>query len=231
MAIRTRPLWIAASVVAGLALASTPGRGQVAKAPVRPSAGDDVSSKAATREEKVAGVVYKIEASEPNAKEKRLRINSSIPWADYVRDQAESAARAKATPPKAEAAKAIAVLGHPRDNDVVLLVDATRETTVETRFRSSTDDATKGAKSPEAALKVEEQAVDPQAKSKAGQPAAAKTTSIADLKEGEFVEIVYTHADARNRADQVTILRPVDRNATPAEEGNTRAPAKSATRP
>lgn len=211
-----------------------PGYGQDPTTKPKPA---EVTRAGQTDGERVAGVVYKIEAGDAkDAKSatKRLRINTSIPWEDYVRDQAQSVAASKGAASKdtskGDRKDSVAVLGHPRENDVVIVVEAPGDSVVERRFRSARDDATKGAATPEGALKVEERAVDP-ARDARPRGESTEKGDLSSLKEGQFVEVTYKKGDDRKQASRVFIFLPVDRDATPARDGNTRAPGKAESKP
>ncbi len=228
-------------VAASLALAG-PAVGQTAATKGSPS-----TAKGAGAPETAAGVIVKVEpvgkgaspGTVPDRAGKdgtemprtvRLTINTAAVWRDWVRDQAtldpKSPRRAAA-----DGNKSVATDGQPRSEDTLLVVDLAPETRVETRYRSATDEASQGAKTPGGAAKAEA-STDPADTSKAESEPKRKGSStkpgadaleekmarfsVDDLKPGLYVEVDFRHVQATDRASIVRVMRPVGGPQTPA---------------
>jgi len=121
-------------------------------------------------------------------------------------------------------ANSVATRGEPRSADTEVVVDVGPNTKIETRFRASTEERTKGSKTPAEAREVGDET----SKDKGDRGARAKTRAgdsgvtrfqADDLKPGLFVEVDYRHEDSRNLATSVTVIRPIGGPDTPAETG------------
>src|SRR4051794_31109401 len=96
----------------------------------------------------------------------RLTINTAAVWRDWARDQATIDPKS----PKEAAAKgnrSIATTGEPISPDSTVVVVVGPDTLVETRYRSSTDEISEGARNPANAARAEAK-TDPQDTSKQG---------------------------------------------------------------
>jgi len=191
--------------------------------------------KGTPKDEKVSGVIVKVEdlpatgsgkgKGKANASlhGKRLTINTAAVWRDWVRDQATT--NPAATPK--EAAKAgensVATKGQPKSEDTLVIVDVLPASKVETRFRSSTDEASEGATSPAAAADVEKDPADTsKGKDKGRDHSTGKPPQFdsASLKPGLFVDVQFRHDDdhAQNRASTIFVVRPIGGPNTGAGE-------------
>lgn len=206
----------ASLLLAGPALAQT--ADQKAKEKTLPPPAD-------AKHQLTTGVIIKSEpvtrAGTPEEKghSVRLTINTAAVWRDWVRDQATIDPKS----PKDAAARgnrSIATSGEPisPDNTVVVVVDP--ETRIETRYRSSTDEISEGAKDPANAARAEAR-TDAQDSSKPrAEHSAAKPPKFThhDLKPGLFVEIHYKEAKSREKATLLRVMRPVGGPQTPAAD-------------
>jgi len=199
----------------------------------------DLSEKGSPSAQRVEGVIVKVErvarSSDPKATDNqavkegreqprilRLTINTAAVWRDWVRDQAS--ARPKSA---REAAKSgstsIATQGEPESPDTLVAVDVGPRTRLETRYRSSTDEISEGARTPEKAAAAEE-ATDAAAPARRREIRQRDRSEDAprftpdDLKPGLFVEAEYRHSDDAhlNRAVRVRIFEPVGGSQTSA---------------
>jgi len=163
----------------------------------------------------------------------RLTINTAVVWRDWARDQATEDLTKNASPKKeAEAgANSIATKGQPVSPDTTVLVDVGPETRIETRFRSSTDETSKGATTPEGAREEADSKEGAGSKSRAGKSSSAEKGprfGVNDLKTGLFVEVEFRHVTAQNPASVVAVIRPIGgadtsaKEAAPASEEKTR---------
>lgn len=150
----------------------------------------------------------------------RFTLNSAVPWRDWVRDQATQPLTASPEKQAAEGNQSVATKGEPAEKSLLVVVDVAPATKVETRFRSSTDESSPGAKTPEAAARAQaDPAAEPDAKAEARSDKAKPAQfSAGDLKPGLFVEVEYQHERAQNRAEVVRVLRPVGGPDTSAAE-------------
>jgi hypothetical protein len=184
----------------------------------------------------VTGVIVKAEPgpgpSEPEERAKglrtvRLTINTAAVWRDWVRDQAET----KPGSPKAEAARgerSVATAGEPRSAETLTTVVVAPTTLIETRFRSSTDEVSEGARTPGNAARVEahNDPADTSAVARdrsAGRPARY---TAADLRPGLWIEVHYKDTGSREKATLVRVMRPIGGPDTPAADEKRAEPAK-----
>jgi hypothetical protein len=198
-----------------LLAASASGLAQQKKGAPAPTKGD--SSKA----EKVAGVILKVEKvarggadskagkAEADGKKApvllRLSINTNAVWRDWARDQAQ--VRDEGSPKKdaAKGANSIATKGQPADENSLVVVEVASSTRVETRFRSPTDESSKGATAPEKVKSDESTA------SKAAPTGKAVQFRAEDLLPGLFVEAEFgaSGPQGKNAASTITVVRPI----------------------
>ena len=153
----------------------------------------------------------------------RLTINTAAVWRDWARDQATEDVSKSAKTGADEGKNSIATLGQPVSADTTVLVDVGPSTRVETRFRSPTDETSKGAATPAEARKEDDPTPDADAdksKSRAASKSAEKGPrfGVGDLKPGLFVEVDYRHVTAQNPASVVTVIRPIGGPDTTAKE-------------
>lgn len=181
--------------------------------------------------QRAPGVIVKAEAirkgassrSDDVASEKgqapthRLTVNTAAVWRDWVRDQAGVSAGASPREQAKRGANSVATKGEPQSGDTLVVIDIGPNTKIETRFRASTDETSKGAKTPAEALAANEDPATEKGKGKGDssrREAEAKRSRATrfeadDLQPGLFVEIDYAHKDGRNLASAVTVIRPV----------------------
>jgi hypothetical protein len=251
---RTLARWTALSFTAALLIAAnafSQDREQTKKNARRTER--DRVTPVASDHERASGVIVKAEAIGKGARSRsdnverekgqaptqRLTINTAAVWRDWVRDQAGVDADASPREAAKSGANSVATKGEPQSEDTLIVVDIGPQTKIETRFRESTDETGKGAKTPEEALASSKE--DPVAeKAKGDTPKRrekrAERSKIAqyeadDLQTGLFVEVDYRHQDARNVAAVVAVLRPVGGPDSPGEpvkgEGKARIKAKA----
>ncbi len=188
--------------------------------------------------ERAAGVVVRVEppprkaspkapsetgtATQPERKTRRLTINTAAVWRDWVRDQAlikdnegtKDRDQDKAIRDQARrGAESVATRGEPRSEDTLVVVDVEPATRLESRFRVSTDETNRGARTPAAARAAAE---DPASeKGSTGSDSAASSRDRAnrltpeELAPGLFVEVSFRRDQERNVAMAVFVLRPV----------------------
>ena len=188
-------------------------------------------------DERASGVIVKVESIRKGAKSRsddvpgekgqsathRLTINTAAVWRDWVRDQAGVSPNASPREQARRGNNSVATKGEPQSEDTLVVVDIGPNTWVETRFRASTDETSKGAKTPAAAREAGE---DP-ATEKKGDPSTRATRSSGstrfqadELQPGLFVEADFVHNDAHNLASALTVIRPVggpDNASSPVE--------------
>lgn len=185
-------------------------------------------AKAKETAERVAGVIVKVEplakSPSPGASSRRerregkdaadrpvrLTINMTAVWKDWARDQNLGGPSESPKKEAAEGANSVATKGEPQDKDTLVVVDLTHVGRVETRFRTPEDETSKGAKTP-AEARVSGDPADSKTVPPSSKRSSAKPTQFtaATLKPGLFVEVDFRHADARNIASTVTVVRPV----------------------
>ncbi len=181
------------------------------------------------RHQLTTGVIVKAEpvnrdgtpANDPAASPRfvRLTINTAAVWRDWVRDQAGTEPKS----PRAAAArgeKSIATAGEPRSADTLTTVVMAFDTRIETRYRSSTDEVSEGARTPDGAAKAEARADPADTSTGRVDRSAAKPVKFAaeDLKPGLWVEVHYKDAKSREKATLVRVMRPVGGPATSAAD-------------
>jgi hypothetical protein len=174
-----------------------------------------------SRSEKVAGVILKVDkisrgeaAGSKVGKDGegkkgpvllRLSINTNAVWRDWARDQAQ--VRDEGSPKKdaAKGANSVATKGQPVDENSLVVVEVAPGTRVETRFRSPSDETSKGATSPE---KVKS---DDSTTSKVAPTGKPVEFRVEDLLPGLFVEAEFRQSGPRdkNTASTVTVIRPI----------------------
>ena len=135
----------------------------------------------------------------------RLSINTNAVWRDWARDQAQ--ARDEGSPKKdaAKGANSIATKGQPADENSLVMVEVASGTKVETRFRSPTDETTKGVTTPE---KVKSDESTTSNVKPTGKPVQFRAE---DLLPGLFVEAEFRPSGSqdKNTASTVTVIRPI----------------------
>jgi hypothetical protein len=154
----------------------------------------------------------------------RLTINTAAVWRDWARDQATEDVTKSARKDAEKGQNSVATKGQPTTPDTTVMVDVGPDTRVETRFRSPTDETSKGAATPEEAREEDEGTSDAaKSKSRAGKSASKEKEEgprfgVGDLKPGLFVEAEYRHLTAQNPASVVTVIRPLGGPDTSAKE-------------
>ena len=157
----------------------------------------------------------------------RLTINTAAVWRDWVRDQASLEPKS----PRAAAVqgeKSIATTGEPRSADTTVVVEVAPGTLIETRYRSSTDEVSEGARTPEGAAKAEA-STDPAdtTKPRVDHSAAKPSRFTADdLKPGPWIEVHYKDAKTREKATLVRVMRPIGGPQTSAADEKPAQPPK-----
>jgi hypothetical protein len=154
----------------------------------------------------------------------RLTINTAAVWRDWARDQATEDVSKSARKDAEEGQNSVATKGQPATADTTVMVDVGPDTRVETRFRSPTDETSKGAATPEEAREEDEGTSGAaKSKSRAGKSASTEKEKgprfgVGDLKPGLFVEAEYRHLTAQNPASVITVIRPLGGPDTSAKE-------------
>jgi len=171
----------------------------------------------------------------------QLTINPDIPWRDWVRDQAGIDPNASPKEAAARGASSVATEGEPDQPGSLVVIDVDPNTKVETRFRESNDETTRGAKDPaEAASPGGDRGSDKAGKgsAKRGEKGADRTRvtrfQAEDLKPGLFVEVDFRHREASNLASALTVIRPVGGSDSPippsSDEGKSKAKSETKSR-
>jgi len=222
--------------LATAALVAASGLGLAQEGKVKAKASE---SKGSTSAERASGVIIKVEPVTKGAtpgstitdeakkgrqvpRTVRLTINTAAVWRDWARDQATEDASKSAEKDSEEGQNSVATKGQPATADTTVMVDVGANTRVETRFRSPTDETSKGAATPEAAR--EEDDATPDAAKARSRPGKSKSTEkgshfeVGDLKPGLFVEAEYRHLTAQNPASVVSVIRPLGGPDTSAKE-------------
>ena len=161
--------------------------------------------------EKVEGVILKFEKVEKKDGSKaesalyRISINTNAVWRDWARDQAQARDGGSAKKDAAKGAESIATKGQPADENSLVVLEVAAATKVETRFRSPSDETSKGVTSPE---KVKSDESTPSTVKATGKPVQFRAE---DLLPGLFVEASFrpSGAQAKNTASTVTVIRPI----------------------
>src|SRR5262249_49185469 len=173
------------------------------------------------------GVIIKVEdvpkAGREQHRGKRLTINTAAVWSDWVRDQATVKPPTSTKDEAKEGANSIATKGEPVSPDTTVIVDVIHDTKVETRYRSATDEASEGARTPAGAARKES---DPAADRSARKDREDKNLGTskgpqfdaAKLQPGLFIDVEFHRVSDQNRAHKVVVLRPVGGPDTPARE-------------
>jgi len=211
----------------------------------------DTVTAASPNSQRASGVIVKAEALPEKAKARRddaqppkgqaathrLTINTAAVWRDWVRDQVGLDANASPSEIAKRGANSVATKGEPQSAGTVVVVDVGPNTKIETLFRESTDETSKGAKTPAEARAASE---DPAADKAKGEPSTrrqkqaegARVTRFQadDLQPGLFVEVDFLRQDARDVASTLAVIRPVGGSDTPEQplngEGNAKGKAK-----
>jgi len=183
--------------------------------------------KADTTAERASGVIVKVEpvtkgattgstidkeskAGREQPRTLRLTINTAAVWRDWARDQATSTASESPRKAAETGAKSVAK-GEPETKETLVVVDVGPDSKIETRFRTPTDESSKGAttpgaaKNPDTGSRPDDQAGAPKSSS-SGKPAQY---AASDLKPGLFVEVDFRHMRAQNVASTLAVIRPV----------------------
>ena len=174
---------------------------------------------------KTSGVILRVEPIEHGDQARkrswRVTVNSDVVWRDFVRDQAVAPSRAARTGTATAAAKgkkSVATEGHPRNQGMLVTVNLDPQTEITMRYRSSTDEISEGAPTPEGASRAED-ATDTSSKTKTAQtptrPGArrqaleARVLEPMELKPGLWIDVEFRHDNKDNQARRVMVMRPV----------------------
>jgi len=191
---------------------------QQPKAPPTPAAGSATST-----DELASGVIVKVEPVEKSGstaasvkkeplapRTYRLTINTAAVWRDWARDQATENDNQSPKQAAARGAKSVATQGEPRTKETLVVVEVAPETKIETRFRTLSDETTKGARSP-AGAREHVTGTKSKRDSENAKHASAKPVHFAasDLLPGLFVEANFHRRSGAERATTVTVIRPV----------------------
>jgi len=188
--------------------------------------------------ETITGIVVKVEtfqdkgstAGKSAPESWVVTVKTDAVWRDFVRDQAvapEKAAKISSTRAASKGRKSVANEGQPIDPNQVATAALDGKTRLAIRFRSSTDEATQGARTPEGAAKAEEaaDAASPNATSASTTAVKPKSITTKDLKPGLWVEIELKPGDSKH-AQSLTVLQPVEDVKVPAEPASSKSRSK-----
>jgi hypothetical protein len=163
-----------------------------------------------------------------------VNVNTDVPWIDFVRDQAVSPDEAAKTSPEKAAAKgrkSVASEGQPISRDLIASASLDARTKLMMRYRSSTDEATKGAATPADAAKTAAAVDSAPPSNGAKQPTLTRTAAkprpitTKDLKPGLWVEIELRPDDPKH-AETLTVLQPIEDVKVPSEPAKPASPRR-----
>jgi len=237
-----------ASFVAAGALAQDTDKAKEKKKAGRPDR--EVGASVATDGQRVAGVIVKAERAGKGATSRQqkadsgkgqspmyqITVNPDVVWRDWVRDQVGISPNASPREAAERGANSVATKGEPQTAGSLIVIDVNPNTKVETRFRESDDETSKGSKTPAEAAAATEKAGsdkakdDPAARGEKGAEASKGTQFQADdLKPGLYVEVDYRHQEAGNVASTLTVIRPIglSDSPVPAKTDEPKAKAKA----
>jgi len=190
---------VASLAVASWVAAPFGAQAQQSKAGQETKKSSPSTEKGSSPSERASGVIIKVEpvtnAGRDRPATHRLTINTNAVWRDWARDQARPKDTGSAKKDAAEGKESIATRGEPVDRNSLVVVDVATDTRVETRFRSPTEEVSKGSKTPD------------NAKGSASEKPVQFRAQ--DLKPGLFVEVDFRHVTAQNAASSVTVIRPI----------------------
>jgi len=181
------------------------------------------------RAERASGVIVKVEpiaksesgrskaevsnaASGDKGRLVRLTINTDAIWSDWARDQVTESASQSPKKAAEKGSKSVATKGEPQTRNSLVVVALTPASKVETRFRTLTDETSKGAKTPADAR------ADEPGRATSGDT-KANHFAVADLRPGLFVEIDFRRQGGSDQASTVTVIRPVADKGIRTEPG------------
>ena len=126
-----------------------------------------------------------------------------------MRDQASTKGRESAK----DGENSIATKGQPVSPTTLIVGEVGPQSTLSTRFRSSTDETNKGSRTVEGAEKKDGSPASEDVKRRPRDEKAPKTVA-GDLKVGQFVEV-----ESRNgKVTRLIVLKPIGGPETPASE-------------
>jgi len=250
---RPLPRWTVLSLAATLlvaAYASAQEKDQAKKKGGR--ARREAATSVSPENQRASGVIVKVEPIRKGARSRsddverekgqapthRLTINTAAVWRDWVRDQAGIDPNAPPSEAAKRGANSVATKGEPQTEGSLVMVDVGPNTKVETLFRESTDETTKGSKTPGEARAASEDPAQAKAegdsskrRERRAEEPRTKRYQVDDLQPGLFVEVDFRQQDARDRASTVAVIRPLggpdDPDKTPGEEGKARSKTKA----
>jgi len=199
-------------------------------------------------DQRAAGVIVKVEPVAKGAQSRsdnverekgrapthRITINTAVVWRDWVRDQAGLDPAASPREVAKRGANSVATKGQPETAATLVVVDVVPTTKIEMMFRESTDETSKGGKTPAEARAASEdpaaaKAPDNSSKREKQAERSRSTRFLADdLQPGLFVEVDFAQKDARDVASTLAVLRPIGGSDTPArpQSGEEKAKGK-----
>ncbi|MDR3637565.1 MAG: hypothetical protein P4L84_27415 [Isosphaeraceae bacterium] len=170
-----------------------------------PSLADEPKLRPAAKgAQRASGVIVTVEKDKKQSGKRILTINTAAVWRDWVRDQATQSPRQSARKDAIEGTQSVAAKGEPQDQNLLVKVEVTDDSRIETRFRVLDDETSKGAQSAAASNGRD----DPRH--------AAKPTQFraSDLRSGLFIEVDFRRKDNCNVASAVAVIRPIPPSAT-----------------
>jgi len=207
----------------------------------------DTATVASTNSQRASGVIVKAEAIPQGAKARpddaerpkgqapthRLTINTAAVWRDWVRDQVGLDANASPREIAKRGANSVATKGEPQSPGTLVVVDVGPNTKIESLFRESTDETSKGATTPAGARAASE---DPAAekgkddtstgRDKKAEPSRITRFQADDLQPGLFVEVDFLRQDAHDVASTLAVIRPIGGSDTRDQPSNDEGKAK-----
>jgi len=193
--------------------------------------GEGNSPKAVSRDnQRVSGAILKVESIRSGARPDagtpareddrpltyRVTINPAVVWRDWVRDQA--GVKPDATPREVanRGANSVATKGEPATEGSLVVVDVEPATKIETRYRESTDETSKGGRTPaEGRAATEDPAssktekASPKGTEKQAEALRLPRFRAEDLRPGVFVEVDYARKEGQDVASTLTVLLPI----------------------
>lgn len=187
------------------------------------------STPAINQAERVSGVIVKVEpiasgdserpkqadskkAKSARSRLVRLTINTDAVWRDWARDQVTVNATQSPKQAAEKGAKSVATEGEPETKNSLVVIALTPASKVETRFRTLTDETTKGART------ASEARSDEPAHSQS-KNAKSPHFAAADLRPGLFVEVDFRRQHGADQASTVTVIRPVSERGRSTDPG------------
>jgi len=208
----------------------------------------DTATAVSPSSQRASGVIVKAEAIPQAAKSRgennaertkgqapthRVTINTAAVWRDWVRDQVGLDANASPREIAKRGANSVATKGEPQSEGTLVVVDVGPNTKIETLFRESTDETSKGAKTPsEARAAIEDPAAEKSKddsstrREKSAEKSRGTRFQADDLQPGLFVEVDFLRQDAHDVASTMSVIRPIGGSDSRDQPSNDEGKAK-----